>query len=74
MATMLHQYGTTTRRQTSIDLRSPFRAALEAIMRAAEAVNGTEVQPETAVEDQANERQTANVHAYVAGERYHFIA
>ena len=73
MATMLHQYGTTTRRGTQLDLRSPFRAALNAIMRTAEIVNGTDISAERAQEHEALQREDARVHASVAGERYHNV-
>lgn len=73
MATMLHQYGTTTRRQAGFDLRSPLRAALDAIMRSAEVVNGTNVSAEAALDDEAIRREDARVHAFTAGERYHNV-
>jgi len=73
MATMLHQYGTTTRRQAGFDLRSPFRAALNAIMRSAEVVNGSSISAEKALEDRAIQREDARVHASTAGERYHNV-
>ncbi len=69
MATM-HQYGTTIRRGTQIDLRAPFRATLNAVMRAAEVVNGTTIDGETAVEDQALDRARSDEHASIAGERH----
>jgi hypothetical protein len=73
MATMLHQYGTTTRRGTQFDLRSPLRAAANAIMRAAAIANGTNISAERAQEHEALLREDARVHASVAGERYHNV-
>lgn len=73
MATMLHQYGTTTRRQAGFDLRSPLRAALNAIMRTAEVVNGSTISAEAALDDEALKREDARVHAFAAGERYHNV-
>lgn len=73
MATMLHQYGTTTRQQAGLDLRSHLRAALNAIMRTAEVVNGTNISADAALDDEALKREDARIHAFVAGERYHNV-
>jgi hypothetical protein len=74
MATMLHQYGTTTQRRSQFDLRAPFRAALNAVMQAAQMVNGTDVDAETAAQDGRRQRTWDRESAQVMHERHHHIA
>lgn len=74
MATTLYHLRSTTSPRTELDLRRPLRAALTAVMRAAQFVNGTAgLDGEAAAGQQRRQRAYDDGTASAARERLHYV-